>query len=62
MKILSFKNLKILNNEIISFKLEDQFIEKFISTLEDKNSNINPYYQRFKHMNLIIILKTMYLN
>jgi len=44
---ISFSNLKILNNEIISFKLEDQFIEKFISTLEDKNSNINPYYQRF---------------
>ena len=44
---ISFSNLKILNNEIISFKLEDQFIKKFISTLEDKNSNINPYYQRF---------------
>ena len=45
---INFSNLKILNNEIISFKLEDQFIEKFISILEDKNSNLNPYYERFK--------------
>ena len=39
---INFSNLKIENNEIISFKLQDQFVEKFISTLEDQNSNINP--------------------
>ena len=59
---ISFSNLKILNNEIISFKLEDQFIEKFISILEDKNSNINPYYQRFTTHEFDYNIKKMYLN
>ena len=45
---INFSNLKIKNNEIISFKLQDQFVEKFISTLEDQNSSVNPYYSRFK--------------
>ncbi len=45
---INFSNLKIENNEIISFKLQDQFVEKFISTLEDQNSSVNPYYSRFK--------------
>ena len=45
---INFSNLKIENNEIISFKLQDQFVEKFTSTLEDKNSSLNPYYTRFK--------------
>ena len=41
---INFSNLKIKNNEIISFKLQEQFVEKFISTLEDQNSSVNPYY------------------
>ena len=45
---INFSNLKIENNEIISFKLQDQFVKKFTSTLEDKNSSLNPYYTRFK--------------
>ncbi len=45
---INFSNLKIKNNEIISFKLQDQFVEKFILTLEDQNSSVNPYYSRFK--------------
>ena len=45
---INFSNLKIENNEIISFKLQDQFVEKFTSTLEDKNNSLNPYYTRFK--------------
>ena len=43
-----FKNLKLINNELISFELKQEFVEKFSSLLEDKNSDINPYYQRFK--------------
>ncbi len=43
-----FKNLKLINNELISFTLNQEFVEKFSSLLEDKNSDINPYYQRFK--------------
>jgi len=43
-----FKNLKLINNELISFELNQEFVEKFSSLLEDKNSDINPYYQRFK--------------
>ena len=43
-----FKNLKLINNELISFALNQEFVEKFSSLLEDKNSDINPYYQRFK--------------
>jgi len=45
---INFRNLKILNNQIISFNLEDQFVDKFINILEDKDSEINQYYQTFK--------------
>ena len=43
-----FRNLKIINNETISFELDKDFVEKFTSILENKESNINPYYQKFK--------------
>ena len=43
-----FRNLKIINNETISFELDKDLVEKFTSILENKESNINPYYQRFK--------------
>ena len=45
---IDFKNLKIINNEIISFELKEDFVENFSSLLEDKDNNINPYYQRYK--------------
>ena len=44
---IGFKNLKI-NNDLISFELDQMFVENFVSVLEDKDSEINPYYQRFK--------------
>ena len=47
-KNINFKNLKIENNNSISFELDNAFVEKFISNLEDEESNINPYYQRYK--------------
>ena len=45
---IKFRNLKIKNNNIISFELGEDFVEKFTSIIEDKNNNINPYYQKFK--------------
>ena len=45
---ISFKNMKIIKNESIFFELDENEINNFTSILEDKNSIINPYYQRFK--------------
>ena len=45
---IKFRNLKIENNNLISFELGEEFVEKFKSIIEDKNSDINPYYQKFK--------------
>ena len=47
-KNIKFSNLKIKNNEIISFEIEDQSAEILRSEFEDQNSSLNPYYQRFK--------------
>ena len=47
-KNINFRNLKLINNQSITFELADNFIDDFISVLEDKESLINPYYQRFK--------------
>jgi protein-export membrane protein SecD len=45
---INFKNLKIINNEKISFELNQEFVENFYLMLEDKhNVYLNPYYQRF---------------
>ena len=45
---INFKNLKIINNEKISFELNQDFVENFYLMLEDKNNvYLNPYYQRF---------------
>ena len=47
-KNIKFSNLKIKNNEIISFEIEDQYTEILRSEFEDQNSSLNPYYERFK--------------
>ena len=47
-KNIKFSNLKIKNNEIISFDIEDQSAEILRSEFEDQNSSLNPYYERFK--------------
>tara|TARA_B100001996_G_scaffold90810_1_gene67549 strand:- start:109 stop:1665 length:1557 start_codon:yes stop_codon:yes gene_type:complete len=47
-KNINYKNLQIINNEIITFELQNEFVENFSSLLEDKDTDINPYYQRFK--------------
>ncbi len=45
---IKFKNLKIIDNKIISFELQENFTEKFTLLLQDKESILNPYYQRYK--------------
>ena len=47
-KNINFRNLKLDNNNKIYFELEQSFVENFKIILEDKDSTINPYYQRFK--------------
>ena len=47
-KNIIFRDLKLVENELITFELADDFIENFKSLLEDKDSIINPYYQSFK--------------
>ena len=47
-KNIKFSNLKIKNNEIISFEIEDQSAEILRSEFENQNSSLNPYYERFK--------------
>ena len=47
-KNIKFSNLKIKNNEIISFDIEDQSAEILRSEFEDQNSSLNPYYKIFK--------------
>ena len=41
-------NWKIIDNKIISFVIDETSLEKVLSLLNDKESEINPYYQRFK--------------
>ena len=36
---INYKNLKIINNETISFELDRKFIESFTSLLKNKDSN-----------------------
>ena len=45
---IKFKNLKLSNSNIIIFETEDEFIEKLKNTFQDKESSLNPYYQRYK--------------
>ena len=45
---INYRNLKILDNKSIIFEIDEKFVESFTSLLEDKNNDINPYYQQFK--------------
>jgi len=47
---ITYKNLKIVATNLISFELKDDQAESFYSLLESKDNDnlINPYYQRFK--------------
>ncbi len=43
-----------LENQILSFSVDNQFKQKIIDEFKDENSNINPYYPRFKSHQLDI--------
>ncbi len=45
---INYKNLKVEKNNTLSFELGNNYVEKFISELENEESEINPYYERFK--------------
>ena len=41
-------NFKIIDDEKISFVIDEDSLDKVLSLLTDKESEINPYFQRFK--------------
>ena len=47
-KNILYKNLNIVDNKTISFKVDNQFIDSTVSLFKDKDSEINPYYEKFK--------------
>ena len=58
---INYKNLKVEKNNTISFELKSDFVEKFISELENEESEVNPYYDRFKsHKYEYIINKNLF--
>ena len=53
-KNIRIKNLKLIDQKL-SFSVEEKFKEKIIETFTDKESDLNPYYQRFKSHQLDIV-------
>ncbi len=47
-KNILYKNFNIIDNKIISFEVDNEFIDSAVSLFEGKNSEINPYYDQFK--------------
>ena len=45
---IRFTNFKIIDNQKISFVVDDASLDKVLLLLNDKESEINPYFQRFK--------------
>ena len=41
-------NFKIINDEQIYFVIDENSLDKVLSLLQDKDSEINPYFERFK--------------
>ena len=52
-KNIKINNIKI-NNQDIFFNVPDENKQSIIDTFEDENSDINPYYPRFKSHQLIL--------
>ena len=44
-----------LNNQKITFKVDENFKQKVIDIFNDENSEINPYYPRFKSHELVLV-------
>ena len=47
-KSIIYKNLSILDNKIIYFNVEGDYVDQIVSLFEGKKSLINPYYDQFK--------------
>ena len=47
-KNIRFTNFKIIDNKKISFVVDDTALDEVLSLLTNKESEINPYFQRFK--------------
>ncbi len=47
-KNIRFTNFKIIDNKKISFVVDDTTLDEVLSLLTNKESEINPYFQRFK--------------
>ena len=53
-KNIRIKNLKLINQKI-SFSVDDQFNQIILDVFNDEESDLNPYYQRFKSHQLEIV-------
>ncbi len=53
-KNIKIKNLRLINQNL-SFSVDDNFRQAILDEFNDENSNINPYYPRFKSHQLEII-------
>ncbi len=53
-KNIRIKDLKLLNQRL-SFSVNEKFKQNIIDTFTDKESDLNPYYQRFKSHQLDLI-------
>ncbi len=53
-KNIRINNLK-LSNQKLSFSVEEQFKQIILDVFNDENSDLNPYYQRFKSHQLDIV-------
>ena len=48
-KNIKIKNLRLLDQKL-SFSVDEKFKQKIIEAFTDKESDLNPYYQRFKSL------------
>ena len=60
-KNIRVKNIKIVNQKIL-FSVDDQFKKEILNEFKDENSDLNPYYSRFKSHQLDIIEENNYFN
>ena len=53
-KNVRIKNVKLVNQQIL-FSVDDEFKQLILDVFSDKESELNPYYQRFKSHQLEIV-------
>ena len=53
-KNIRINNIKLINQKL-SFSVEEQFKKKILEVFTDEESDLNPYYQRFKSHQLDIV-------